>query len=313
MANEEHVGRLMQGVQAWNDWRTSNPDIAVDISGADLRGRDLTGVNLSGANRSSPNPTLSNLKGTNLTSAKLAGADFTLADLNQANLTDANLSDARLIFTNLTDAYLMGTNLTKALVIKSNLTEANLTGADLTSANLYDSNIAGATFLLANLTDVQVTDVKWNPRKMRRRWKSVRGLDSCWGNALFKRAAADQDFIDTLEQHWRGTWAIVLFWLWGLSTDYGRSLQRVASMGFVIAMLYGLTYTWWPEMLSYQRPPTWFTPFYFSIVTFTTLGFGDVVPASAIGEIVVSTEVALGYVTLGLLLAVLADKLARRS
>ncbi len=78
-------------------------------------------------------------------------------------------------------------------------------------------------------------------------------------------------------------------------------------------MLYGLIYSHWPEMVNYGRPPTWFTPFYFSIVTYTTLGFGDVVPATVTGEVVVSTEVILGYVTLGLLLAVLAEKLARRS
>jgi hypothetical protein len=62
-----------------------------------------------------------------------------------------------------------------------------------------------------------------------------------------------------------------------------------------------------------ERCRTWFTPFYFSIVTYTTLGFGDVKPATLIGEIIVSTEVILGYTTLGLLLAVLAERLARRS
>lgn len=62
-----------------------------------------------------------------------------------------------------------------------------------------------------------------------------------------------------------------------------------------------------------ERCRTWFTSFYFSIVTYTTLGFGDVKPATLIGEIIVSTEVILGYTTLGLLLAVLAEKLARRS
>jgi hypothetical protein len=156
--------------------------------------------------------------------------------------------------------------------------------------------------------------VKWDRRKMRGRYRGIRGLDSCWGNALFKRAAADQDFLDTLEEHWEGTWRIVLFRLWGWLTDYGRSLLRVAFLGFVIAMLYGLSYARWPEMLTYhQSPKTWFTPFYFSIVTYTTLGFGDVVPATAIGEVIVSTEVIFGYVTLGLLLAVLAEKLARRS
>jgi Ion channel len=40
-----------------------------------------------------------------------------------------------------------------------------------------------------------------------------------------------------------------------------------------------------------ERCRTWFTSFYFSIVTYTTLGFGDVKPATLIGEIIVSTEV----------------------
>jgi hypothetical protein len=48
-----------------------------------------------------------------------------------------------------------------------------------------------------------------------------------------------------------------------------------------------------------ERCRTWFTPFYFSIVTYTTLGFGDVKPATLIGEIIVSTEVILGYTPLG--------------
>jgi hypothetical protein len=67
-------------------------------------------------------------------------------------------------------------------------------------------------------------------------------------------------------------------------------------------------------VLDYQGSAhTWFTPFYFSVVTYTTLGFGDVKPATLIGELIVSSEVILGYTTLGLLLAVLAEKVARRS
>ena len=58
---------------------------------------------------------------------------------------------------------------------------------------------------------------------------------------------------------------------------------------------------------------TWFTPYYFSIVSYTTLGFGDVRPATLAGEIIVSSEVILGYTTLGLLLSVLAQSIARRS
>jgi hypothetical protein len=57
---------------------------------------------------------------------------------------------------------------------------------------------------------------------------------------------------------------------------------------------------------------TWLTPYYFSIVTYTTLGFGDIRPA-LLGEIIVSSDVILGYTTLDLLLSVLAQSIARRS
>jgi hypothetical protein len=141
----------------------------------------------------------------------------------------------------------------------------------------------------------------------------VRGLDSCFGNALFKRSAADQEFLDTLEAHLKGTRRMVLFRAWGL-IDYGRSLLRVTAISFGLAAVYGAVYRTFSNILDYKdSAKTWFTPYYFSIVTYTTLGFGDVKPATLAGEIVVSSEVILGYTTLGLLLSVLAQSIARRS
>lgn len=55
------------------------------------------------------------------------------------------------------------------------------------------------------------------------------------------------------------------------------------------------------------------TPYYFSIVTFTTLGFGYVTPLNRAGEIWVTAEVILGYLMLGLLISIMANKIARRS
>ncbi len=56
-----------------------------------------------------------------------------------------------------------------------------------------------------------------------------------------------------------------------------------------------------------------FTPLYFSIVTFTTLGFGDIQPGNGPGLFWVSLEVIIGYVMLGGLISIFANKLARRS
>jgi CBS domain containing-hemolysin-like protein len=55
------------------------------------------------------------------------------------------------------------------------------------------------------------------------------------------------------------------------------------------------------------RSPTWFTPYYFSIVTFKTLGFGDVVPKNLAAETWLTIEVVIGYI------AIFETKWARRS
>ena len=57
---------------------------------------------------------------------------------------------------------------------------------------------------------------------------------------------------------------------------------------------------------------TWFSSFYYSVVTLTTLGYGDVTPASTAAQIVALIEVVIGYVMLGGLICLLSNKLARR-
>lgn len=61
------------------------------------------------------------------------------------------------------------------------------------------------------------------------------------------------------------------------------------------------------------QPVNFGSALYFSIVTFTTLGFGDVVAASRAARVLVGLEVIVGYVMLGGLVSILANKLARRS
>lgn len=60
-------------------------------------------------------------------------------------------------------------------------------------------------------------------------------------------------------------------------------------------------------------PESILTFFYYSVVTFTTLGFGDIVPVNESLKLWVVIEVILGYVMLGGLISILANKLARRS
>jgi len=51
---------------------------------------------------------------------------------------------------------------------------------------------------------------------------------------------------------------------------------------------------------------------YFSVVTMTTLGYGDILPTSAVARAVVMVQVLLGYMMLGGLLTIFNNKMARR-
>jgi len=147
-----------------------------------------------------------------------------------------------------------GANLSLANLSDVNLSDADLDGADLSGANLNRTNL-----WLANLSNAQLTGVQWQLRAMRGCYLGVRGLDSCFGNALFKRAAADQDYLDTLEAHLKGTRGMALFRAWGL-IGYGRSLLRVATISFGLAAIYGAIYRIFPHILDYKDSAnTWFT------------------------------------------------------
>ena len=144
-------------------------------------------------------------------------------------------------------------------------------------------------------------------------------------NPFFKRYVADQQFIRAFNQA-----NPVLSRLWRWSSDYGRSLALWALWSFFLAILFTFAYMPFPEWLPawvqrwaprvhqttgfYSgRTLTFSDCFYFSVVTFTTLGFGDVVADNASARFLVALEVIFGYVMLGGLISIFSNKLASRS
>jgi uncharacterized protein YjbI with pentapeptide repeats len=162
MANPEHLGLLRQGVEVWNAWRSKEPSIYPDLSGADLREANLVkanlgwanlgGANLGGADLREANLVKADLSGANLSGANLVEADFMEANLIKANLGGANLGEATLSKADLSGANLSGAHLFGAHLGGSNLGEANLGGANFVRAYLYRANLRGADLSGADLT-----------------------------------------------------------------------------------------------------------------------------------------------------------------
>lgn len=300
------------------------------LSEANLSELDLSSLDLSHADFFRAKMVRTNLKKSTLKQAELAHADMRgaalyKADLRSSILHEADLSGADLSSTDCRGADMRGVNLRNSNLSGADLRGADLTRADLSSTDLTDANVKGAKFHFARFDEANLTQIRYGSyRDMVGKYLGIRGIDQCFGSALFVRDAKDQDYIDTFYQSLLDrpsglirSIELILFHGWAL-IDHGRSLIKVSLYATIIAMLYGLVYLAdmrfdWGIMDYSNSAQTWFTPFYYSVVTYTTLGYGDVTANSLLGEMLVISEVIVGYFTLGLLLAILANTIARRS
>jgi len=277
----------------WNEWREENPNEVIWLQGAKFCECHLKG-------------------------AKLWGAHLESANLEMAHLEGANLERAHLI-----GAFPIGAHLEGAYLYVANLQRANLLEAHLENAKLQQTKMQSADFSRAI---VDGSTLIWKPEvnKYRRGKRSTNfngvGLDSCridpGTKQLLEYNIRRKNWEVWYKEHLLLKWPVR--WFWCLS-DYGISTWRVIIWFLVLSLLFATIYA----NCAYWRPlgivsnlevephlPMWhyfllllLRPIYFSIVTMTTLGFGDMYAnaQSIWGHILLSLQVILGYVLLGAL------------
>ena len=119
----------------------------------------------------------------------------------------------------------------------------------------------------------------------------------------------DQNFLHEFRNRSRGS--RVVYAIWWATSDCGRSLARWALWTIALAAAFGAVYS--RVDIAYANHETWLSPFYFSVVTLTTLGYGDAVPRSTAAQLVAMLEVVAGYMMLGGVLSIFSNKMARRA
>lgn len=159
MMNYEHLAKIEQGVEAWNQWRQENPGITPNFSEADLRETNLSRYSLYEAN----------MKGANLCGANLYAANLHGANLHAANLSGSNLEEARLV-----GAYLRGTNLSGA-----NMTNADLNGACFISAKLTECDFSGSILAFSTFVNTDLRGIK-GIEKINHHGPSSIGIDTLY-------------------------------------------------------------------------------------------------------------------------------------
>jgi uncharacterized protein YjbI with pentapeptide repeats len=156
MANPEHLAILKQGVVAWNKWRTDQPGIKPDLSGAYMDKFDLAGACLKKAFLGRAKLRGAILSKALLMEARLRETELDGADLSGADLSGADLSGADLRGANLRGADLRGANLCEVNLGEAELNKANLSGAKLKVASLKKVTAKNALFIDASLCEANL-------------------------------------------------------------------------------------------------------------------------------------------------------------
>ncbi len=294
----------------------------LDFSGADLAGCDLSNADLRGARFVG-----ATLRGAILYGALLDGCELLAADLRDADLSEAHLEQAGFGKADLTGATLFGVKARGASFTSATLRGADLRASDLRESRLLAADLGGANFDQADLREADLSEsavqgasfASTDLRAARLRhlegyrsagWVGADVRDVDWsGGWLLRRHVLDENFLDEFKR--QGPAYRVAYWLWWVTSDCGRSISRWGGWTLVVALLYGVAFRF--VELDYGAHETSLSAVYYSIVTFTTLGYGDVLPVSNAAKMLALSEVVLGYVSLGGLLSILSNKLARRA
>lgn len=293
-----------------------------DYAGQDLRGHDFCGESLREANFAG-----ADLTGALFYEADLTDAEFTGAKLDGANFESANATRACFGNASLVEARFFGADLTRATLSGADLTRADLRGASLVDVRMVKTILDGADLERADLTRASARGASCEKAIFNRAklddacLRELRAADSAqWieceitkvdftGAYLLRRQILDQNYIHEFRN--RSRVHAFIYWVWWFTSDCGRSLGRWGACTASVALAFGIAYQF--VAVDFGSSPTPLSPFYFSFVTITTLGYGDVLPTSTSAQLLVMLEVALGYMMLGGMLSIFSDKMARRA
>ena len=264
---------------------------ATDLSGADLRYSHFEGVDAQGVN----------LRGANLEHAEFDRTDLREADIRGARLHYAVFDNARI-----DEGTSFGSNVVYEEELLDTDDERRLSSLDAVGPKDHDNHrldryeAAHWTYdeLQRLAEDNGLTEAS---RNYYRKQKNLRRREA-WEFGPYSRALA--------QEAWRWT------------TGYGASPWRVIATSATLILLCGLLYPLTSGIIeptaettvTYRLKPSngiylnfiyLLKSIYFSIVTFTTLGYGDLVPLQGWARAIAAAEALLGQLLMALLVFVL--------
>ena len=309
----------------------------LDFSGFDFSGCEMSRCNLSGAKCPSANFDGAVLykaildgaeflgatfRGTNLSGCSAEKAGFGMSIFNAANFFDAQMENATFVEAQVCRSDFRATKLARSRFFGADLDQSDFSQADMEGVDLRETNVEGANFYNSSLKEAHLRDMRSYTKA---NWigADIRDIDFS-GAYLIRRHIIDENFLHEFSH--QDNLHKALYWVWNVTSNCGRSMSRWGLFLAINVLLFACIYwgmdTWMPPdepLVSHLTKigkgglPGGFIPYlYYSVVTFTTLGYGDVAPQTTAGQIVLIIHISIGYLGLGALLSILATKFASR-
>ncbi len=320
------------------------------LATTDLTEANLEGTQFDGAYLSKANLSCAKAKGANFSGANLQNANLWRADLEQARLNNnAKLQNSFIFASNLKRAQLNGSNFTGADLGNANLEYANLSQANLrdakmnfhtilNNARLYQTDFKNSQLKHVHFfLDVIIPEEKKNElREAKEIYLSLKNYFKDEGMYEVSSHYYYREMLMARKLKWNkikihrwnkksiykscGT-LCRLYWDWfgskimDLTTGYGEKPFRV--IGWWAGIVGGFSLIYWLGNGIKNHPfadaynPTFWQSLYFSIVSFTTLGYGDFSPKDGIFQFFASFEAFLGAFFMALFVFVFTRKMIR--
>ena len=266
-----------------------------------------------------------NLSNSNLSKANLQNINLVNCDIQNSDFSKANLENASLYGANLKGCNLFKVNLKNANLNNSNLENCNLLGANFENTKLRNVKW-GENYKVVNEIEAETAyknkDYKLAKEKYREAEDIYRAIKISMQSQTLGEETGQffiREMIAKRKQFDRFSGSRIGSKIIEITTGYGEKLGNIAFtiLGIIIAcmFLYGI------EGVSYQGKTLGFFSddfslvstlgnlFYFSVVVYSTVGFGEMVPIGPLGKSIMIFEGIIG----GLVLAILIIALYKKS
>lgn len=274
----------------------------LSMAGFKLANADLTGINLTYPGQKKG----ANLSGADLYRANLKGAQLFAADFTGASLMNADLSYAELKCAHLENANLLGVNLNNSLM------ELITWGDKVKQEELAFAAHKSGNHQLAMEYFQQAEEIYRNLRKE----CDIHGLNDQAGYFFYREMTVRRLQLPFWSSN---RWISKLV---DIFCGYGEKPLRVMATSFFsitfFALLYalfgidesGLIYSTQDRLDFDLFISNFFTCFYFSTVTFTTLGYGDISPVG-FSRLIAAIDAFLGSFSIALFVVVFVKRMTR--